>query len=128
MHAPAIVSVNQCAARYVRLIAMSPANAAAKPIAIHRRGDAGNSTTTRPNAVTAPAMAWPDGNDAPLVPMSGFGRARSIDERLQRTDAQLGRDHRTDERAELQPAAMPHQNRRHEQPQRQRHLRPSRSC
>ena len=56
------------------------------------------------------------------MPMSGLGGRGRSTSAFNGTDAQLGRDDRTDECAELQPTAMPRQHRRHQKPQRQRHL------
>ena len=57
MQTPTTTSLSQWTARYVRLTAIRPANAAAAPIEINRRGEACMNTTTTPNAVTAPAIA-----------------------------------------------------------------------
>ena len=117
MHAPAIVSVNQCAARYVRLIAISPANAPAQPMASQsprRRRPQHDHEAERGDSTGDRVTGWERRAAGGDERVRGSG---PVDQRLERTDAQLRRDDCTDERAELQPPAMPGQNQRHDDPQ-----------
>ena len=105
MAAPATTSLAQCAARYVRAIAIVATNSAAATVQRVLRRPGGTSTTTRPKRGDGRRDRMPRRERAEFGVDQRIGRPRSVDQRLQRPDAQLGRDDGAEERS-LLPASV----------------------
>ena len=100
---------------------MTAAKSAARTSHRHRIGPGGDSTSTSPTAVTAAAIACPEGNEAPDVSIERVGRARAVVGGLERADEGLAADHGEGERREPQPVPPPGEQREAEHAQRPGH-------